>query len=113
MHELGIAQSIVEIAEKNAREQGAKSVLEVTVEVGALSGVMAESLEFCFDACCRETLLEGCRLQIVQVPARAKCRNCREEYDLKNFFDSCPACDSAASDMLSGEELRIKEMEID
>jgi len=113
LHELGIAQSIVEIAEKNAREQGAKCVLEVTVEVGVLSGVMVESLEFCFDACCRETLLEGCRLQIVQVPARAKCRNCSQEYNLKNFFDNCPACDCAAGDILSGEELRVKEMEID
>lgn len=113
MHELGIAQSIVEIAEKNAREQGAKKVLAVVVEVGTLSGVMAESLEFCFDACCRETLLEGCELQIVSIPARGKCRDCAQEYDLTNFFDNCPACNSAVSDMLSGEELRIKEMEID
>lgn len=113
MHELGIAQSIVEIAEENARKQGAKKVLAVTVEVGALSGVMAESLEFCFDACSRETLLEGSELKIEKVPARARCRACRQDYDLENFYDNCPACNSAASDMLSGEELRIKEMEID
>lgn len=113
MHELGIAQSIVEIAGKAAREQGAVQVREVTVEVGALSGVMAEALEFCFEACCKETLLEGSRLKIEPVAARARCRDCSREYDLSNFFDNCPACNSAASDMLSGEELRIKEMEID
>lgn len=113
MHELGIAQSIVEIAEENARQQGAKRVLAVTVEVGALSGVMAESLEFCFDACSRDTLLDGSLLKIEKVAARARCRDCTQEYDLANFFDNCPACNSAASDMLSGEELRVKEMEID
>lgn len=113
MHELGIAQSIVEIAEKNARAQGARRVLEVTVVIGTLSGVMAEALEFCFDACCRGTLLDGSRLTIEQVPARARCCACSKEYALQNFFDNCPSCDSAASDMLSGEELRIKEMEID
>jgi len=113
LHELGIAQSIVEIAEKNANQQGARKVLEVTVEVGALSGVMAESLEFCFEACCSDTLLEGCALKIEPVPARARCRECHQEYNIINYFDSCPACNSPVSDMLSGEELRIKEMEID
>ena len=113
MHELGIAQSIVEIAEKNARLQDATRVLAVTVQVGALSGVMAESLEFCFEACCKDTLLDGSELKIEKIPARARCRDCHQEYDLSNFLDNCPACDSAASDMLSGEELRIKEMEID
>ncbi|PLX93118.1 MAG: hydrogenase maturation nickel metallochaperone HypA [Desulfuromonas sp.] len=113
MHELGIAQSIVEIAEKNARQQGAKRVLTVTVEVGVLAGVLPEALEFCFDACCRETLLEGSRLRIQQIPARARCRDCHQEYELKSFFDNCPACDSTVGDQLSGEELRIKEMEID
>ena len=113
MHELGIAQSIVEIAEENARKQGAKKVLSVIVEVGALSGVMAESLEFCFEACSRETLLDGSLLKIERVPARARCRSCHQEYDLTNFFDNCPACNSVGNDLLSGEELRIKEMEID
>jgi hydrogenase nickel incorporation protein HypA/HybF len=113
LHELGIAQSIVEIAEKNAREQGAKRVLTVTVEVGALAGVLPEALEFCFDACCRETLLEGSRLKIVQLAARARCRDCHQEYELKSYFDNCPVCNSAAGEQLSGEELRIKEMEID
>jgi hydrogenase nickel incorporation protein HypA/HybF len=113
LHELGIARSIVEIAEKNARSQGARRVVSVTVEVGALSGVMAESLEFCFEACCRETLLAGCLLQIAKVPARASCRVCRREYALDHFFDNCPACGSATGDLLSGEELRIKEMEIE
>lgn len=113
MHELGIAQNIVEIADRTARDQGASKVLAVTVEVGVFSGVMAEALEFCFDACCRDTLLQGSRLQIEPVAARVRCRTCRREYEPGSFFDNCPACGSAAGDLLSGEELRIKEMEID
>lgn len=113
MHELGITQSIVEIAERTATEQQAKKVLSVTVEVGSLSGVVPEALEFCFEACSNGTLLEGTQLLIERIPAQARCRDCGSEFPLEELLACCPECDSAASDLLSGEELRIKEMEID
>lgn len=113
MHELGITQSIVEIAERTAREQQAANVLTVTVEVGSLSGVVPEALEFCFEACSQGTLLQGAALIIERVQAMARCRGCGSEYPLHDLLACCPDCQSAASDLLSGEELRIKEMEID
>lgn len=113
MHELGITQSIVEIAERTAREQQARQVLAVTVEVGSLSGVVPEALEFCYEACSRQTLLEGSRLLIEVVAARARCQDCGREFPLEELLACCPACGSAASQLLCGEELRIKEMEID
>ncbi len=73
----------------------------------------SEALEFCYEACSNDTLLEGSRLLIERVQAQASCRDCSCVYDLENLFSSCPACGSAASDLLSGEELRIREMEID
>ena len=113
MHELGITQSIVEIAERTAREQQAVKILSVTVEVGSLAGVVPESLEFCFEACSNGTLLEGAKLLIEKIPARARCQNCAREFPLEELLSCCPDCDSGASELLSGEELRIKEMEID
>lgn len=113
MHELGITQSIVEIAERTARQQQAGKVLSVTVEVGSLSGVVPEALEFCYQACSNGTLLEGSQLLIERVPAQARCRDCRREYPLEDLLACCPDCGSAAGDLLAGEELRIKEMEID
>ena len=110
---MGITQSIVEIAERTAKQQQAKKILSVTVEVGSLSGVVPEALEFCFEACSKETLLEGAELLIEKVPARARCRDCSREFPLDELLACCPECDSAASELLSGEELRIKEMEID
>ena len=113
MHELGITQSIVEIAERTAKQQQATKVLSVTVEVGSLSGVVPESLEFCFEACSNGTFLQGAQLLIEQVAARGSCRDCGCEYPLEELLACCPDCNSAASDIISGEELRIKEMEID
>lgn len=113
MHELGITQSIVEIAEQAAVKQQAAKIISVTVEVGSLAGVVPESLEFCFEACSKGTLLEGAALLIERVAARAGCRQCGREFPLEELLACCPDCGSAASDLLCGEELRIKEMEID
>ena len=113
MHELGITQSIIEIAERTAKQQNAAKIQSVTVEVGSLSGVVPEALEFCYEACSSGTMLEGSQLLIERIPARARCRNCSCEFPLEELLACCPECDSAASDLLCGEELRIKEMEID
>ena len=113
MHELGITQSIVEIAERTAREQRASKVLSVTVELGSLSGVVPEALEFCYEACSSGTLLEGSQLRIERIPAQARCRDCQRTFPLDELLAGCPNCGSAAAELLSGEELRIKEMEVD
>jgi len=113
LHELGITQSIVEIAERTARQQQAHKVLSVTVELGSLSGVVPEALEFCYEACSNGTLLEGSQLLIERIAARARCRDCQREFPLEELLACCPDCGSAAANLLSGEELRIKEMEVD
>ena len=113
MHELGITRSIVDIAERTAREQGAQRILAVTVEIGALSGVIPESVAFCFEACSQGTLLEGSRLIIERIPGRGRCRACGHECEIDNYSFACPACEALGLERLLGEELRIKELEVD
>lgn len=113
MHEVGITRSIIEIAERSAREQGAGKILSVTVEIGALSGVMAEAVEFCFEACSGGTFLEGTTLIIEHIAGRGRCRECGTEAAIDTCTFACPACGEFALDRLQGDELRIREMEID
>lgn len=113
MHELGITRSIVDIAERTAREQGAQRILAVTVEIGALSGVIPESVEFCFEACSQGTLLEGSRLIIERIPGRGRCRACGHECEIDSYSFACPTCEALGLERLQGEELRIKELEVD
>lgn len=113
MHELGITQSIVEIAEKTARDQNAKKVLSVTVDVGELSGVIADAVEFCFEACSLDTILEGSRLVINQIPGRAECEDCGADVKIDNMTFNCSVCDSYALKRTQGEELSVKEVEIE
>ena len=113
MHELGVTQSIVEIAEKTAREQNAERVLSVTVEIGELSGVIADAVEFCFEACIQETFLQGSRLIINQIPGLGKCNDCKTEVKIDNMTFNCSACGSYSLQRTQGEELSIKEVEIE
>lgn len=113
MHELGITQSIVEIAERTARENGGGRVRSVTVEIGALSGVIPESVEFCFEACVAGTLLEGCQLLIDAVPGLGRCPECNLEQKIDSHSFACEGCGALGLERLQGEELRIKELEVD
>lgn len=113
MHELGLTQHLVEIAEHAARENGATQVRSVTVEIGGLAGVVPESVEFCYEACSRGTLLEGSRLEIVFIPGRGRCFECNTECPLDTYTVSCPNCGGFSLERLQGEELRVVEVEVD
>ena len=113
MHELGITQSIIDIAAEHARAQNATRVLSVTVEIGGLSGVIPDAVEFCFEACSKETLLDGARLIIDYLPGRARCAACDWEDRIDTLTYACPACGNLALTRLQGDELRVKELEID
>jgi hydrogenase nickel incorporation protein HypA/HybF len=108
MHELGIAQQLVEIAAESSR--GAR-ILKVVVEVGKLAAVLPDALQFCFEAASAGTTAEGARLEIVEVPGKALCRACGGSVALVQPFGRC-ACSSTDLDWQSGEELRIKELEV-
>ena len=113
MHELGITQSIVDIATRTAREQQAEKILSVTVDIGDLSGVVADAVEFCYEACVQGTLLENSRLIINRIAGTGRCDDCGADTRLDNMTFACPACGSYALQRTGGEELNIKEVEIE
>ena len=108
MHELAITQEIVELA--CARAAGAK-VKRVVVEIGKLSAVFPDAVRFCFDLCAEGTTAEGAVLEILEPCGRARCRACAGEMELEQAFGQC-VCGSSDLEWLSGEELKIKEMEV-
>jgi len=113
LHELGITQCIIDIAVRTAREQGAKQVLSVTVEVGSLSGVVPEAMEFCFETCTAGTMVAGAELLIETVAGRGRCPECGIEMEIDNYTFACSSCGALGLERLQGEELRIKELEVD
>ncbi|MEH1825046.1 MAG: hydrogenase maturation nickel metallochaperone HypA [Nostoc sp.] len=109
MHELGITQNIVAIVTENAK--GAK-VQRVLLEIGKLSAIMPDAIRFCFDICTQGTILAGAKLEIVEIPGLAKCRQCGAEISVDKPFGICN-CGSVQLDLITGEELKIKEIEIE
>lgn len=110
MHELSITQGVVDICESSA---DGRRITAVVLEIGQLSGVIPEAVEFCFQACTHGTLLEGARLIIERVPARGRCEECSREFQLGTYYEPCPTCGGYRVTILSGEELRVKELEVD
>jgi hydrogenase nickel incorporation protein HypA/HybF len=109
MHELGITQNIVAIVAEHAK--GAK-VQRVALEIGKLSAIMPDAIQFCFDVCCQGTVLEGAILEIIEIPGLARCRQCGALVLLEQPFGIC-GCGSVELTVIAGEELKIKEMEIE
>ena len=91
MHEMSITQSAVALCVEHA---GGRRVLAVNLEIGELSGVVPEAVAFCFQACTAGTLLEGSRLTIERVAAKAHCQDCGRTSRIMDYFDPCPACGS-------------------
>ncbi len=109
MHEFGITQNIVAIATEHAK--GAK-VQRVTLEIGKLSAIMPDAIRFCFDVCCKDTVLEGANLEIIEISGLGRCRHCGAEILLEQPFGIC-RCGSVELEVIRGEELKIKELEIE
>jgi len=108
MHELGITQNIVAIVTEHAK---GKKVQRVLLEIGKLSAIMPDAIQFCFDICSQNTVLAGAILEIKEIPGLGQCRQCGAEVPLDKPFGICKC--GMQLDLITGEELKIKEIEIE
>ena len=113
MHELGVATQIAELVTRVMEENSAERVGEVAVEIGTLSCIDPDSLTFCFEAIAKGTPLENARLKIEEIKPRARCRICREEYEVSWDDFRCKACGSSEFDILIGSEISVREVEVE
>ncbi|CAA7625730.1 Hydrogenase nickel incorporation protein HypA [Candidatus Terasakiella magnetica] len=114
MHEMSLTEGVIRILEDQAATHGFTKVKTVWLEIGELSTVVPESMEFCFDAVARgNPLTEGARLEIIRVPGTAWCMDCSADIKVTSRVDLCPLCDGAKITVTGGEEMRIKELEVE
>lgn len=112
MHEMSIAMAVIGQVEQAARSAGATAVHTVHLQVGELAGVVPDALAFSFELGCEGTVLHGARLVTEAVPGRARCLPCADEWAVGMPPDlCCPACGTAAAELLSGRELQITGVE--
>ncbi len=112
MHELSIAQALVEQVELAAKKEQATRVERVVIVVGALSGADPEALRGAFPLVAEGTVAEGAELVVETVAARVKCRPCGHESTAGDYFIGCAKCGSRDVELVSGRELNIKSIEV-
>ncbi|MCD1294451.1 hydrogenase maturation nickel metallochaperone HypA [Methanocella sp. CWC-04] len=113
MHELSIATDLINAAIATAQQNNAKQVLSVTVEVGEMAMVNPEQLIFMYEVLTEENMLKGSKLNLVKVPAVAKCESCGYEGPVEDKYTcSCPKC-SKTLKLIAGRDISLKNMEIE
>lgn len=105
MHEVSIAESILDLIERQAGR--IVTLREVEVRVGPLSGVSADSLDFCFATVARQKGFGSPVLKLERTLVDIQCDSCRNRYRIPDPIDPCPHCGSWQRTILGGDELRL------
>jgi hydrogenase nickel incorporation protein HypA/HybF len=112
MHEMSLAQSIMELVTAEAEAAGARRVNRIELEVGTLAGVMVDSLRFCLEAAGRETVAAGAELAIHEIAAIGRCPVCGAMESMAGLIASCPRCGQYLV-LENGRELRVVSITVD
>ncbi|MES9860883.1 MAG: hydrogenase maturation nickel metallochaperone HypA [Candidatus Thiodiazotropha sp. LLP2] len=113
MHEMSLCEGVLQILEESAVSQGFSKVKRVYLEIGALSGVEIEAMRFGFEAVMKGSLADGATLEIIDIPGEAWCMPCAKSVEVSARFDACPECGSFQLQVTGGDEMRVKELEVD
>lgn len=113
MHEMSLAEGVLQLVEDAARREGARRVARVVLEIGRLSSVEPEAMKFCFAAVTRGSIAEEAVLDFIDVPGTGCCLACGAVAPLAASGDPCPECGSYRVQASGGTEMRVKEIEIE
>lgn len=110
MHETGVMMEIIDIASKYARKSGARKIYKIVLQVGQLSALEPEYAKICYPLAAEGTMAEGSEVEFEMIPALAVCQQCGKTYNVVENEFECPNCNSSEREIISGKELKIKEL---
>jgi len=113
MHEMGIANSVLDAVREETRRFPHGHIYKVGVRIGELAGVDPDAMSFCFEALVRGTELEPLALEIEYCQRRYECATCRHSYAAAREDLACPACGMLESKFIGGDELDIAYLEVE
>lgn len=113
MHEMSLAEEIVQLVEEAARTDGGSRVTTIWLEIGQLAAVEKEALTFCFDLVTRDGIAQGARLEIIAIAGQGWCMKCAGNVAVSALYQPCPNCGSYQIQVTGGDEMRVKEFEIE
>jgi hydrogenase nickel incorporation protein HypA/HybF len=113
MHDMGIANSVLEAVRTEMGLHPGTYPCKVGVRIGEMAAIDQDALRFCFEAIVLETDLESLELAIEVCPRRHRCQLCGREFVVRNYDSRCPQCASLATTCISGDELELAYLEVE
>lgn len=113
MHEMGVAQQMINIALASIPKDIFNPKVEtLNLKIGKLAAVVEDSLKFCFEIIAKDSPLEGAILVIEHVPVKVHCMKCDNIWEVDGPLFSCPSCQDGTVEIISGRELEIISIEL-
>ncbi|MCX6233804.1 MAG: hydrogenase maturation nickel metallochaperone HypA [Bacteroidetes bacterium] len=107
---MSLALGIIDLAEEETKKAEAVSVAEIELEIGELSGVVVEALEFALEVAVKETVLDGAKRIIHKISGQAGCNDCQNVFSVSDLYTPCPLCCGFNTRIIRGLELRVKSL---
>ena len=112
MHEFSIALNIIKIAEEQVIKKKENAISSIEIETGPFSGVIVDALEFAFQQARKNTLAENATLSINWIEGKLKCLRCNHVFKTDTLYTLCPVCNAFETEIVQGQELKIRSIEI-
>jgi hydrogenase nickel incorporation protein HypA/HybF len=113
MHEMGIANSVLEAVRTEMGRHPGTYPCKVGVRIGEMAAVDQDALRFCFEAIIQETDLASLELGIETCPLRYRCQVCGRDFVVRDYDSRCPQCASLETKYISGDELELAYLEVE
>ena len=113
MHEMSIAQGLIDVLKEEMLKHNAKSLRSVRLNIGQMTAIVPDALSFCFQVITDGTEFEGAKLIMDIIPLLGHCSACQEEFEIMDYAFVCPSCGSTNINTIGGRDLSIVEMEVD
>ena len=113
MHEMSLAESVLQIIEDTARAEGYARVKAVWLEIGQLASVEKEAMRFCFEVVTHDSIAQDARLEIIDTAGQGWCMECACNVAVTARYDPCPQCGGVQIEVTGGDEMRVKELEVE
>lgn len=112
MHEMSLCEAVLQTIEQQALKQDFGRVTTICLEIGALAAIDTDALRLCFEIVVRGSLAEHARLEILSIAGSGYCQDCRQEVEVQQLYDQCPRCAGVRLDIINGQQMRIKYLEV-
>lgn len=113
MHELAVAQALVEQVEAVITQHAATQASLIRVRIGPLAGVVPELLATAFPLAAAGSRLEHAELDLVNAPIKVRCQTCGAETEATMSRLLCGDCGDWHTQVISGDELLLESVELE